>query len=69
MSLFQGNIHSGVMKVIKQKVAQAQKDHDDEVRDLEAQHEEDIKAADAVLEQGVSESESKHINNIIGKLI
>lgn len=67
--IFTRNISRGVMKVIKEKVATAQKNHDAECDMLDEQCESEIESAKGRAEEGKRISEQKHIESIIGKLI
>lgn len=69
MGIFRRDIHSGVMKVIKQRVAEAQKAHDEDKVLLDEQCASEVQLAESRRDEGKRISEAKHINSIIGKII
>lgn len=58
MTIFQGNIECRVMKVIRTKIAEKQKDYDAGVKELEKE-----------LEVKRDELADKLVNSIIGKIL
>lgn len=78
-NLFGLNIKSEVMKVIKSRIADAQKKYDDEVdamemalydkvKDINAQAEDEIRVSRAVHRADKEAVAKKHISGVIGKL-
>lgn len=63
------SIRSSVMKVINKRIEEAQKAFDSEVKELDNKLDLDIKNLKSVCEKAKVDVETKHVNNIIGKLI
>ena len=63
------SIRSSVMKVINKKIEEAQKAFDAEVKELDNKLDLDIKNLKSVCEKAKVDVETKHVNNIIGKII
>lgn len=67
--MFRNSVHKGVMKVIKQKIAQAEKAHEEDCQNLEEQYQQDLVDALDRRDHGKEISLDKHINSIVGNIL
>lgn len=63
------SLRSSVMKVINKRIEDEQKAFDSEVKELDNKLDLDIKSLKSVCEKAKVDVETKHVDNIIGKLI
>ena len=66
--MFGNNVKRGVMQVIKQRIKAAQDAHDAFVAKRNKEHQQELKALEAQLEVDKTTSLSAQVNSIIGKL-
>lgn len=67
--MFKTSIKSRVMKVIKDKLAEAQKDYEQESKDLDEQLASTIYTAKMLNKKAQSDLVEKHVNKVLGKIL
>ncbi len=69
MDMFKPTIKSRVMKVVKDRIDQAQKLHDEEIKSLDEKHKSDVKAMEERLTAKKDEVTETTVNDLVSMFV